>query len=72
MLVNPLRLRRVFTHKAVFPQPGRRGVSTTGSGEGFAMVESIIRRDHLGEIKVKSRPGRGTTVRIVLPVKLDL
>ena len=51
---------------------GQRGVSTTGSGEGFAMVLSVIRRDHLGDIKVASKRGRGTNVTIVLPVKLDL
>lgn len=51
---------------------GQRGVSAGGSGEGFAMVTAIIRRDHFGEIKVDSKPGRGTCVTILLPVKLDL
>ncbi len=58
--------------REILPKLGRRGVSTTGSGEGLAMVESVIRRDHMGDIKVKSKPGRGTTVHIALPVKLDL
>lgn len=46
-----------------------RGSETTnvgGSGLGLAITKSIIKL-HLGEIVVKSKPGQGTTMVIVLP-----
>ena len=39
-----------------------------GSGLGLAIVGRIIETHH-GEIRVRSRIGRGTTIRISLPVK---
>ena len=39
-----------------------------GSGLGLAIVGRIIETHH-GEIKIYSRAGRGTTIRILLPVK---
>ena len=51
---------------------GRRGVSTSGSGDGVAMLKTIIERDHLGSVEYDSTPGNGTTVTVTLPVKLDL
>ncbi|HYD31923.1 MAG TPA: sensor histidine kinase [Azospirillaceae bacterium] len=38
-----------------------------GTGLGLAIVRRIVRQ-HGGEVQVESAPGRGTTVRIVLPV----
>jgi signal transduction histidine kinase len=37
-----------------------------GTGLGLAIVERIA-RNHDGEVRVASEPGRGTTVRVVLP-----
>jgi PAS domain S-box-containing protein len=37
-----------------------------GTGLGLAMVYGIVRR-HGGDIEIDSAPGRGTTVRLVLP-----
>jgi len=39
-----------------------------GSGLGMAIVGRIIETHH-GEIRIRSRVGRGTTIRIALPVK---
>ena len=39
-----------------------------GSGLGLAIVGRIIETHH-GQIRVRSRLGRGTTIRILLPVK---
>ncbi len=39
-----------------------------GSGLGLAIVGRIIETHH-GQIKIQSRAGRGTTIRIMLPVK---
>src|SRR5471030_119132 len=39
-----------------------------GSGLGLAIVGRII-ETHRGQIRVRSRPGRGTTIRISLPLK---
>jgi signal transduction histidine kinase len=39
-----------------------------GSGLGLAIVGRIIETHH-GQIKIQSRAGRGTTIRILLPLK---
>jgi signal transduction histidine kinase len=39
-----------------------------GTGLGLAIVGRIIETHH-GQIKILSRPGRGTTMRVTLPVK---
>lgn len=46
--------------------PARRG--TEGTGLGLAICRSIVERHH-GSIRLDSAPGRGTTVRIELPVE---
>ncbi len=38
-----------------------------GTGLGLALVHGIV-RDHGGAVQLESRPGRGTTVRCLLPV----
>jgi signal transduction histidine kinase len=40
----------------------------TGSGLGLLIVRRIV-RDHGGELEMQSEVGRGTTVRILLPLK---
>jgi signal transduction histidine kinase len=39
-----------------------------GSGLGLMIVQRII-RDHAGRIDVESKPGRGTTFRVWLPLR---
>jgi PAS domain S-box-containing protein len=39
-----------------------------GSGLGLAMVYGVVQR-HNGDIEIDSAPGRGTTVRLLLPVR---
>jgi PAS domain S-box-containing protein len=39
-----------------------------GSGLGLAMVYGVVQR-HNGDIELESAPGRGTTVRLLLPVR---
>jgi signal transduction histidine kinase len=39
-----------------------------GTGLGMAIVGRIVETHH-GEIRIRSRVGRGTTIRIALPVK---
>ena len=41
---------------------------TKGTGIGLAIVGRIIETHH-GQIRILSRPGRGTTMRITLPIK---
>jgi len=42
----------------------------TGTGLGLAIVHRII-ESHGGEVKVQSHPGKGTTVSILLPFKVE-
>lgn len=44
-----------------------RTTKTKGTGLGLAIVGRIIETHH-GELKIKSRLGRGTTVTVILPV----
>ena len=39
---------------------------TTGTGLGLAIVGRIVETHH-GKVKIKSRPGRGTTIEVILP-----
>ena len=40
---------------------------TKGTGLGLAIVSRVI-ETHRGEVKIKSRPGHGTTMSVLLPV----
>ncbi len=53
--------KKIFTYGFTTKSPGR------GSGTGLYMCKYIIEL-HGGEIKVKSRPGVGTTFRLTLPL----
>jgi signal transduction histidine kinase len=39
----------------------------TGNGLGMSIVENVV-REHMGSLDVQSEKGRGTTVRIWLPL----
>ena len=41
-----------------------------GTGLGLAMVARVV-ESHEGQIRIWSRPGRGTTIAMVLPVRAD-
>jgi signal transduction histidine kinase len=45
-----------------------RGSFSKGTGLGLAIVHRIV-SDYAGEIQVSSTPGRGTRVRVRLPVR---
>jgi signal transduction histidine kinase len=48
----------------------RSVLSTTkakGTGLGLAIVARVV-ETHRGKIKIKSRPGEGTTVSVILPI----
>lgn len=40
---------------------------STGTGLGLAVVQAVVRA-HQGSLALRSRPGRGTSVRVVLPL----
>lgn len=46
---------------------GSKTASTLGSGLGLAIANGII-KNHNGEIKIDSRIGKGTVVKVILPV----
>ncbi len=41
-----------------------------GAGMGLAIVERIV-HEHMGKIKIASKPGKGTEVRVSIPYGLD-
>ena len=55
-------VRRVFEPFYTTKAPGR------GTGLGLAIVDHIVRA-HGGQVVVESRPGRGTTMRVRLPLE---
>ena len=44
-----------------------RSRQTGGSGLGLAITQTVLKQLH-GSVKIKSTPGKGTTVRLVLPI----
>jgi two-component system phosphate regulon sensor histidine kinase PhoR len=56
------RFYRVDTH---------RSRAQGGTGLGLAIVKHIVNR-HRGRLRIESREGRGTTVRVILPVPSGL
>ncbi len=42
----------------------------TGRGMGLAAVQGIV-RNHKGTIKVRSKPGKGTKIKVLFPVKTE-
>ncbi|MDY0062894.1 MAG: ATP-binding protein [Myxococcota bacterium] len=59
--IDALTLERIF--EPYFTTHGRE----QGSGMGLALTQAIVRA-HRGFISVESQPGRGTRVRVYLPV----
>lgn len=58
--MNAEQQRRAFTSLL-------NTTKSQGTGLGLALVQRVV-ETHRGEITLKSRPGRGTTFQIVLPV----
>ncbi|WP_225755153.1 HAMP domain-containing sensor histidine kinase [Actinotalea sp. Marseille-Q4924] len=62
--VPPEHARQVF--ERFYRVDAARGRETGGAGLGLAIVAAIVRA-HRGEVGVRTTPGGGTTVRVVLP-----
>jgi PAS domain S-box-containing protein len=62
--ISPENLRKIF-------DPGftTKGVGV-GTGLGLSICYQIV-RDHRGEIRVASEPGKGATFTVILPMDLD-
>ncbi|MBL9125667.1 MAG: hypothetical protein JNG90_18655 [Planctomycetaceae bacterium] len=48
-------------------EPFRTTKSAVGAGLGLSMCQGIVRRVR-GSLEIESAPGRGTTVRVLLPI----
>jgi two-component system OmpR family sensor kinase len=63
--IAPEHLPRVF-ERFYRADPSRSRDSGASSGLGLAIVEAIVTA-HGGTVGATSAPGRGTTVRVILP-----
>ena len=63
--ITPCSRRISATFCAIRVSPSARGVP--GSGLGLAIVRQVA-EDHGGTVRAESAPGRGTVVRLCLPV----
>ncbi len=61
--IKPENQARIFDLFFTTKPPGR------GTGQGLAICQSIIARDHSGTISFESKPGIGTTFIIRLPME---
>jgi len=62
----------VAEHREIFKRfvrgTGSRAANIQGTGIGLAMARHIIEA-HDGEIRLESKPGRGSTFTILLPTE---
>lgn len=42
-----------------------------GTGQGLSIAHTVVVKEHGGSITVHSQPGRGTTFKVLLPIKSD-
>ncbi len=59
--IQPRIFERFFTTK-------RTNAQVQGTGQGLAMVQSIIRQRHHGQVTFETRLGEGTTFRLRIPI----
>jgi len=50
---------------------GYAGASTSGGGDGVALVRRVVEEEHLGRARFRSRMNGGTCVRVRLPYRAD-
>jgi len=63
--MEPAVLERIFEPYYTTKEPGK------GTGLGLSVIHGIV-KNHGGHIRVKSRPGAGTTFEVFLPVIEDM
>ena len=61
--------QRIFEKFYRVPTPENRAIS--GTGLGLALVAHIVEA-HNGRVEVESRPGRGSTFSIFLPIQAGI